>query len=322
MPLILAALGVAAQLAGGATPSTELRREELMAALRFGGYTILVRHARTLRLPGLKESPTYTPEARADQRNLSDDGVRDVLRMGEVFRKYAIPVGEVLSSPLYRTRETAEAFGPPALTMVLRTFPTTPETAALLAVAPPAGANRVLVTHHFVIELHVPGIRPGDIAESEAAVVQPAGDGKVKLVGRITLADWEALAATKAGAAAPHGSHPTTRTAIPETRAGRLAAGYIAAFNSGDPARMRAFTEASLVAVPDRPTEARVQAYTKMFEEHGPLTVTAVESSEAGIVALEARSRRGTITLRATVASEPGDRLQSVTFAIRGGGHP
>ena len=322
---VLAALGAAVQLAA-ATPSTELRREELMAALRSGGYTILVRHARTLRLPDIKETPGYTPAARAEQRNLSDDGVRDVRLMGKVFRKYAIPVGELLSSPLYRTRETAEAFGTPALTMVLRTFPTTSETAALVATAPPPGTNRVLVTHHFVIELHLPGIKPGDIAESEAAVVRPSGDGKVTLVGRILLTDWEALAnsASSASSAPSAPSAPpasSASSAIPETRAGRLAARYIEAFNSGDPARMRAFIEASLVAAPDRPMEARLQAYTKLFEEHGPLTVTAVESS-ADTVTVQTRSRRAAIALRVIAAAEPADRLQSVTFTIRSHGHP
>lgn len=318
---VLATLAAAVQLSGAA-PSTELRREALMAALRSGGYTILMRHGRTLRLPDIKETPGYSPPTRAEQRNLSDDGVRDVRRMGEVFRKYAIPVGEVISSPMFRTRETAEAFGTPTLSMVLRTFPTTPETAALLAVAPAPGSNRVLVTHHFVIELHVPGIRPGDIAESEAAVVKPSGDGTVTLVGRITLSDWEALAGTTATAPAPHGAHPTTSTAMPDTRAGRLAGRYIEAFNSGDSARMRAFTVASMVAAPDRPTEARVESYTRMFAEHGPLTVTAVQSSHADTVSLEVRSRRAAITLRMVAAPEPTDRLQSVTFAILGGGHP
>ena len=326
----LATLAAAVQLAG-ATPSTELRREELMTALRSGGYTILVRHGRTLRLPDIKETPAYTPAARSEQRNLSDDGVRDVRRMGEVFRKYAIPVGEVLSSPLYRTRETAEAFGTPTLTMVLRTFPTTTETAALLAVAPAPGTNRVLVTHHFVIELHVPGIRPGDIAESEAAVVRPSGEGKVVLVGRITLADWEALAQAPAAAhAAPVHSAPALHAgavdsapaALPATRAGRLAARYIEAYNSGDTTRMRAFIEASMLAAPDRPMEARLQNYTRLFGEQGPLFVMSVASSVADTVAIETRSRGANITVKAIATPAPLDRLQSVTFTIRTPGHP
>ena len=59
--------------------------------------------------------------------------------------------------------DTWDAFGPATTTMALRVFPATAEAAALIAAAPAAGTNRVVVTHHFVIETHVPGIRPGDM---------------------------------------------------------------------------------------------------------------------------------------------------------------
>jgi phosphohistidine phosphatase SixA len=328
MLLILTAVSVAAQLAVAAPAPAELRREELMAALRSGGYTLLVRHGRTDRSIPNGEKPSYTPPLRADQRNLTADGERDVRLMSEVVRKYAFPIGEVISSPVYRCRETADAFGTPSVTMTLRIFPTTAETAALVAAVPRPGSNRVLVTHHFVIENHVPGIRPGDIGESEAAVVRPTGDGGVTLVGRITLADWEALAGTAAAApAAPTAAipdyAPTTPIAvvIPETRAGRLASQYIVAFNSGDAARMRAFIEASLVAAPDRPTETRVQAYIRLFEENGPLVVTSVASSSADKMTLQVRSKQGNVTVSVIAAPEPSDRAQSVSFGIMTGGH-
>ena len=144
--------------------STELRREELMAALRAGGYTVVLRHARTDR--SFKEEMGYVPKERSAQRNLTDDGIRDAALMGVVFRKHRIAFAEILASPMYRTVETAElAAGPPATTMVLRTFPSTAEQAALVATPPRPGTNRLIVTHHFVIETHVPGIRPGDIAD-------------------------------------------------------------------------------------------------------------------------------------------------------------
>ncbi len=314
-----ATLAIAVQ-AAGAAPQHELRREELMTALRSGGYTILVRHGRTLQSPDIKETPAYTPASRAEQRNLSEDGVRDVALMREVFRKYAIPVGEVLSSPLYRTQETAAAFGTPALTMVLRTWPTTAETQALVAAAPAPGTNRVLVTHHFVIEQHVPGIYPGDNAESEAAVVRPPGDGKVTLVGKISLLDWAALAGSTASVAAvPTARGPAT---LPETRAGRLAGRYIAAFNTGDTTRMRAFIESSLLANPDRTTEARLESFTKLFAQLGPLTVTEITSTQPDSLVVEAQSPKAAITFTAGAAPAPVDRLRSVTFGIKGHGHP
>lgn len=330
---LLASLAIAVQ-AAGAAPSHELRREELMTALRSGGYTILVRHGRTLKLPDTKETPAYTPVKRSEQRNLSDDGVRDVALMGKVFRKYAIPVGEVLASPLYRTQETAEAFGTPTLTMVLRTYPTTAETQALVAAPPAARTNRVLVTHHFVIEQHVPGINPGDIGESEAAVVKPTGDGKVTLVGRILLADWSELAgqgAAATSAAAPaaspaaYSAHAAAQSgpALSETRAGRLAARYIEAYNTGDTTRMRAFIESSLVPNPDRPMEVRLSSYSQLFAQHGAITLIGVKLAQADSVILEAKTRDAAVTMTIRAAPAPVDRLQSVTFAILGNGaHP
>jgi phosphohistidine phosphatase SixA len=325
---LLTTLAVAVQVAGAAPPH-ELRREELMTALRSGGYTILVRHGRTLKSADVKETPAYTPAARAEQRNLSEDGVRDVALMGRVFRKYAIPVGEVLASPLYRTQETAAAFGTPKLTMVLRTYPTTAETQALVAAAPPPGTNRVLVTHHFVIEQHVPGIVPGDIGESEAAVVRPTGDGTVTLVGRITLADWQALADPSAvgpaaySAPAAQGAQPAP--AMPETRAGRLAARYIEAFNTGDTTRMRAFIESSMLANPERSTDVRLKSFSQLFAEHGPMSVTGITASQPDSLVLEARTRDAAITMTVRAAPAPTERVLSVLMAIKGtvnNGHP
>lgn len=322
MVRLFAAALLALQLTGS-TPPRELRREALMTALQSGGYTILVRHARTLRSPDVKETPAYTPASRAEQRNLSDEGVRDVALMGQVFKKYHIPVGEVLSSPLFRTVETAEAFGKPTTTMVLRTFPTTAETAALVAAAPKPGTNRVLVTHHFVIEQHVPGIYPGDIGESEAAVVRPLGDGKVELVGKITLTDWMALSGTMAAgpaalAPAPAGGPPPS---LPDTRAGRFAARYIETFNTGDTTRMRQFLE-SFMGESTKPMEDRLAVFSRLFGELGPLTVTAVQASEPDSLVLAASTKRAPITVTLLSAGQPTEKLKSVSFTMQGAHHP
>ena len=313
--------------------STELRREELMTALRRGGYTVLLRHARTDR--SFQEERSYVPKDRSAQRNLTDDGIRDAALMGVVFRKYGIAFAEVISSPMFRTVETAEmAAGRPDTTMVLRTFPTTREQAALVATAPKPGTNRLLVTHHFVIEAHVPGISPGEIGESEAAVVRHTADGKVELTGRITLDDWRALAnphpatshtpapATVAPAAHVALNGATTTAAIPDTHAGHLAREYIAAFNSGNSDTMRAFIESTMLPNPERPTAQRVESYAKLFEQHGPLSVHAVENSKATEVTLGVRSKRGSgrLTLRSSDAQPM--RVESVTFAFMEGRHP
>jgi phosphohistidine phosphatase SixA len=320
--------------------STELRREALMSALRHGGYTVILRHARTDR--AFQEERSYVPKERSAQRNLTDDGIRDAALMGVVFRKHGITFAEVISSPMYRTVETAEmaAGTPTTITMALRSIPSTPEQAALIKTPPKPGTNRLLVTHHFVIETHVPGIRPGEIGESEAAVVRHTKDGTVELVGRITLDDWRALAnpngvtsapATTATAAAQqypahgapsNGAAPGISVEIPDTHAGHLAREYIAAFNSGNSDRMRAYIESYMVPTPARSTDERLASYATFFDQHGPLTVLTVERSASTEIALGMGSKRGHFRLTVKSTDAQPMRAESVTFTFMQGAHP
>lgn len=64
---LLSTLGLAAGLTTSTVDSTELRREELMSALRRGGYTILLRHARTDR--SFNENRTSIPVEGSARRN-------------------------------------------------------------------------------------------------------------------------------------------------------------------------------------------------------------------------------------------------------------
>lgn len=346
---LLASLVFASGVATAAIENAELRREELMAALQSGGYTVLLRHARTDRT--FQEDRSIVPKDRSAQRNLTDEGIRDAALMGVVFRKYGITFSEIISSPMFRTVETAEmaAGKPTMITMALRVFPATPEQAALVMKAPKPGTNRLLVTHHFVIETHVPGIRPGDVEESEAAVVRHLPDGKIELVGRITLDDWRVLAnpapvtaslpapaavtstAAATSQAAPahgasgynapgYGAAAGATAKLPDTHAGHLASEYIAAFNSGSPDKMRAFIESAMLADPARPIEKRLETYAKLFEDHGPLSVTSVDSSEATYIALSAKSKKGDLRLMVKSSDAEPMRVQSVTFATGGGG--
>lgn len=340
---LISSLSLAAGLATASIDSTELRREPLMDALRKGGYTVLLRHARTDR--SFNEQRDPVPTERSKQRNLNDDGIKDAALMGVVFRKNGIQFAEIISSPMYRCIETAEySVGKPTSTnMLLRLFPTTPEQASLVMKAPKAGTNRLIVTHHFVIELHVPGIKPGDVGESEAAVVKHTADGKVELVGRITLDDWRALAnpgavakpeeAKAAGADGHgggalaalgrliHGDRPDATASgpavvIPDSHAGHIAREYISAFNTGSADKMKSFVEDWMVADPARPTETRLQTFAKLFEEHGPMTVTAIETSQQLEVTLGMKSKRGAFRLTVKSTEQQPMRASSVTFAV------
>ena len=344
----LSTLSLVVGFATQAQDSTELRRQELMAALRTGGYSVILRHARTDR--SFDEQRDPVPVERSKQRNLNDDGIRDAALMGVVFRKYGIQFAEIISSPMYRCVETAEySVGKPtSTTIALRTFPAPPEQAALVMKAPKEGTNRLIVTHHFVIELHVPGIKPGDIGESEAAVVRHTPDGKVQLVGRITLSDWQVLANPEAAKDTPatnaerssdgahggalaalgrliHGERndapSSTAVVIPDTHAGHVAKEYITAFNTGSPEKMRAYIESWMVANPARTMEERLNTYSKLFEDHGTLTLVKLESSQALEVTLGMRSKRGNFRLTVKSSETQPMRAQSVTFAMLEGTH-
>lgn len=342
---LLSSIAVVAGLATVGSDSTELRREKLMDALRSGGYTVLLRHARTDR--SFNEQRDPVPSARKDQRNLNDDGVRDAALMGLVFRKHGIRFADIISSPMYRAVETAEySVGKPtSITMALRVFPSTPEQAALVAKAPSAGTNRLIVTHHFVIETHVPGIKPGDVAESEAAVIRHTPAGTVELVGRITLDDWQALANPDGARARPaaetanqsgihgalaglgrliHGSPDSVDgkpVSIPDTHAGHIAREYLAAFNSGNRETMRSYIDQWMVVNPSRPMDERLRTYTTLFDEHGPLTVVSVVTSQALEVTLGMRSKRGTFRLTVKSSDAQPMRAESITFAVGEGSH-
>jgi phosphohistidine phosphatase SixA len=324
---IVSAITFAAGVASATLDSAELRRDDLMAALRSGGYTVILRHARTDR--SFQEQMGAVPEKRSEQRNLSDDGFRDAALMGVVLRKYNIAFAEIISSPMFRATETAEmaAGKPTTVTMALRVFPATPEQAKLVMTPPKKGTNRLLVTHHFVIETHVPGIKPGEIGESEAAIVRHTADGKVELVGRITLDDWEALANPNHGAAhvpapapAAHGGTyaptPANAADFPDTHAGHLAKDYVSAFNSGNAEKMRAFIEASMLPDPARPTDERLKSYAKLFGDHGPLSLIKVDSSAAVSTVLVMKSKQGDLRLSVKSSEANPMRVSSVTFTF------
>src|SRR5262245_21803162 len=131
MKSLITALGLLTGASLLPSPAPELRGEDLMKALQGGGYTVIMRHARTDY--SYQEAMGTVPAERYEQRNLSDEGVKDARLMGVVFKKYGIKFAEIVASPMFRTKETAEyaAGKPTQLTMALRVNPPTPEQGAI-----------------------------------------------------------------------------------------------------------------------------------------------------------------------------------------------
>ena len=326
-------------LAAASPPDSLLSADSLLVELRKGGYTIVWRHTATDR--SVQEPMDYQNTPRFQQRNLTDRGIADAKAVGAIFKSRGIPVGDVLSSPMFRTRETAEyAFGHVESTPLLRQVDRSPEQLRLIATEPAAGTNRVLVTHHFVIEQNVPGIKPGMIGEGEAVVVKATGRDGLRLVGIFKMADWQRLSeqldksastSTNGGTAAKTFVHggvaPSGPTASPAATAALLHApqnaaitNYLDAFNSGDAARMREFYERSVVPNPARTMDERMEVYNRLKGDLGTVTVISAEAVETNRVAVKVQASKGT-TAVITFAPETQQpyRLVTISFAIVGG---
>ncbi|MGD2172504.1 MAG: histidine phosphatase family protein [Gammaproteobacteria bacterium] len=187
-----------------AAAQSQLADAELVDALRGGGYNIYFRHVAT------EWSQSDRVEQHGDwlvcdpdrMRQLSAAGRADASAIGAAIRDLSIPVGEVLASPYCRTMETARLMDVGQVlasteVMNLRSASYFGGREAIVAAArrllsssPPAGANRVIVAHGNVAREATP-VYPG---EGEGLVFEPSANG-FRLVGRLTPADWQRLAA-------------------------------------------------------------------------------------------------------------------------------
>lgn len=165
----------------------------MVSALRAGGLVLACRHAITVE--GARDQSSTD---RSLQRNLSDDGRQQAIAIGRAVRAARVSVGPILSSPMFRTHETASlAFGDSAVddTRLLRGEPPLAELMPLLVEDPPKGRNRVLMTHQGTLYRVLTMFRRPEIAEGDCVVLRPnATAGTFAVVGKLSLADWERLA--------------------------------------------------------------------------------------------------------------------------------
>lgn len=170
--------------------------EALLSALREGGHVIYFRHART------DWSQSDQDRSRLDdcatQRNLSAEGREQSRAIGAAFTELGIPVGSVLASAYCRCTEMARlAFGEyqisEAVTSVFLQDQTLRDerTAALreLLNTPPEQSNTVLISHMA----NLSAARGVTLAEGEAAIYRPDGNGGSELVARVRVDEWLTL---------------------------------------------------------------------------------------------------------------------------------
>jgi phosphohistidine phosphatase SixA len=179
----------------------------VLARLRRGGLVIYLRHTRTNwdhdELPWVEEvlEDASLFDDCDRQRQLTDEGRQQARDIGGNIRRLGIPVGQVLTSPWCRTRETADlAFGGGSVARD-KLFDTgylddgdereryERELRGLLSDAP-GGGNRVIVGHMPQLS-DATGIQ---LEEAEAAIFLPKGGGFDTLAKHVGPGDWDGLA--------------------------------------------------------------------------------------------------------------------------------
>ena len=186
---------VSVLLASAAPTSAQSEAEILVAAMQDGGKVIYLRHAAT----NQEEIDTGRLGDRAGQRNLSPAGIQQAKEIGRAFRELHIPANEILASPVFRARDTAElAFGEdrvivtmdivaddyagPELKRMLEAIP------RLLRTSAGPGMNRIMVGHRTPLETVMKRSFPDTVLpEGGMAVFQP-GEDTPRLLGIISAA--------------------------------------------------------------------------------------------------------------------------------------
>ncbi len=205
---------ICAPIAPGADPAARqalaprLTGQALVDALRKGGLTILMRH--TSSEPVAPDPETFDIADCKTQRNLSERGREEARAIAAALAKLGIRISRVDSSPYCRCLETARlAFGRVEVSELLSvgddlSFEEKHQRAravrGLLATAPEAGTNAVLLTHTGTL-LYSFGLdsKPEGIAH----VFQPGPAGTSLYLGSLTPEQWPRLAGTAAGGNAP-----------------------------------------------------------------------------------------------------------------------
>jgi hypothetical protein len=170
-----------------------LQGAALVRALRDGGLVIYFRHTATDFSRNDQAMAHY--EDCANQRLLSEQGRNDAKAIGRRIAALKLPLGEIRASPMCRTMEHARLmFAQATPTVAMRELTAPGEYSGLrqlLSTRVPAGTNRWMVGHGTPFRT-VAG--PPQLAEGEAVVLKPAGDGWIVLA-RLMVNDWAALPA-------------------------------------------------------------------------------------------------------------------------------
>lgn len=200
----LLALLITTALAGTASVhATDLKDSALLSALRHGGCVILMRHASS---PKRRPSAAAAAPGNSDlERQLDGDGLTAARAMGAALTRLGIPIGEVLSSPTFRARETISAAGLPSPEIAdplgdAGHGMSRPAVAGwsswlrhTVAKRPSMGSNTLIVTQMPNIS-DAYGRIASALKEGGALIFRPDGHGNAQLLATMQISDWPQLA--------------------------------------------------------------------------------------------------------------------------------
>lgn len=174
--------------------------QALLKQLRNGGYVIFMRHGNT-DTSRPDRQPSVDLNDCATQRPLTEEGRRIAAGVGKQIRKAKIPLGEIISSPMCRAKETAlAAFGKnftihnlliDTSNMTRKEKVPVLETARALLSRPVEGkVNRVLVAHAPILT-DLFGYYPKP--EASMVIFKPMGDKNFKYIASIAPKQWSLI---------------------------------------------------------------------------------------------------------------------------------
>jgi phosphohistidine phosphatase SixA len=178
-------------------------RDEVVSALRTGGYVLYLRHPKTN--PDQADTDPLHLENVAAQRQLTDEGRAQAKAIGSAFKRLGVPIGRILSSQFFRAQEAARLLDvgsvetSPDVTeggLVVSPRENQRRAAALrrlLSTAPPSGTNLLVVSHRPNLQ-DAAGTAFGDLGEGEIVVFRPLGEDGFEARFRIASpelwSDW------------------------------------------------------------------------------------------------------------------------------------
>ncbi len=158
---------------------------DLLGELRRGGYILACRHAIT---------DHDQPDPASGQRILSDAGREQARRLGAAIRQLDLPLGPVLTSPSFRTLESAQlSFGAVEIDNALISNGNPAGLPALFSEPVRGGKNRVLMTHQGILRKMLPQYGSAPIEEGDCLVLRPNGTSQPTIIARVSADDWERL---------------------------------------------------------------------------------------------------------------------------------